>query len=278
MSYGKKMTLVPIEMLENMTKNSTLAALQEPDKEYLLKKIDSVNDLNTSTDLPENVKANRLAQNIKEVSVMANKIIPSESINAPTPNFNANVFENYEKHLENIPKTYQRSAKALLRELRRHQNRFLVDEKTNEVTLDGTKLANSNFVDLIGDIARSRKRVIAPLYREKFIEFLSSLNVPEELIGNKMHIKTLRKYKATNNQNRVVQEELDADRESDNIESVKVESDLQDVVFRRRMFKPKLDKSHIFKLKYIFQKTNYKKKIRNNISGKKYKYQLNELF
>ena len=61
MSYGKKMTLVPIEMLENMTKNSTLAALEQPDKEYLLKKIDSVNNLNTSTDLPENVKANRLA-------------------------------------------------------------------------------------------------------------------------------------------------------------------------------------------------------------------------
>ena len=57
-------------MLENM--NSTLAALEQPSKEYLLKKIDSVNNLDTSTDLPENVKANRLAQNIKEVSVMAN--------------------------------------------------------------------------------------------------------------------------------------------------------------------------------------------------------------
>ena len=267
------MTLVPIEMLENMTKNSTLAALQEPDKECLLKKIDSVNDLNTSTDLPENVKANRLAQNIKEVSVMANKIIPSESINAPTPNFNANVFENYEKHLENIPKTYQRSSKALLRELRRHQNRFLVDEKTNEVMLDGVKLANSNFVDLIGDIARSRKRSIPPLHREKFLEFLSSLNVPEELIGNKTHIKTLRKYKATNNQNRLLQEEdkeeLDEDRESDNIESVKVVSGLQDVVSRRRIFKPKLDKSPIFKLKHRLQKTNSKKKNRKRYQWKK---------
>ena len=263
------MTLVPIEMLENMTKNSTLAALQEPDKEYLLKKIDSVNDLNTSTDLPENVKANRLAQNIKEVSVMANKIIPSESINTPTSKFNTNVFENYEKHLENIPKTYQRSAKTLLR----HQNRFLVDEKTNEVMLDGVKLANSNFVDLIGDIARSRKRGIPPLHREKFLEFLSSLNVPEELIGNKTHITTLRKYKATNNQNRLLQEEddeeLDGDRESDNIESVKVVSGLQDVVSRRRIFKPKLDKSPIFKLKHRLQKTNSEKKNRKKYQWKK---------
>ena len=141
------------------------------------------------------------------------------------------------------------------------------------MTLDGTKLANSNFVDLIGDIARSRKRVIPPLYREKFIEFLSSLNVPEELIGNKMHIKTLRKYKATNNQNRLLQEEeeeeLDADRESDNIESVKVESGLQDVVSRRRIFKPKLDKSPIFKLKHRLQKTNSKKKNRKKYQWKK---------
>ena len=157
--------------------------------------------------------------------------MPSESINTPTFKLNTNVFESYEKYLESIPKTYQRSAKALLQELRRHQNRFRVDNKTNEVTLDGIQLAYSNFVDLIGDVTRSIKRVIPPLYGEKFIQFLSSLNVPEELIGNKTHIKTLRKYKATNNQNRVVQEELDADRESDNIESVKVESDLQDVVF-----------------------------------------------
>ena len=113
--------------------------------------------------------------------------------------------------------------------------------------LDGVKLANSNFVDLIGDIARSRKRSIPPLHREKFLEFLSSLNVPEELIGNKTHIKTLRKYKATNNQNRLLQEreELDADSESDGIESVKVESGLQDVVSRRRIFKRKLGKLSI---------------------------------
>ena len=43
---------------------------------------------------------------------MANKTIPSESINTPTSKLNTNVFESYEKHLQNIPKTYQRSANA----------------------------------------------------------------------------------------------------------------------------------------------------------------------
>ena len=190
---------------------------------------------------------------------MANKTIPSESINTPTSKLNTNVFESYEKHLETVPKTYQRSANALLQELRRHQNRFQVDNKTNEVTLDGIKLANSNFVELIANITRSRKRVIPPLYGETFIQYLSSQNVPEELIGNNTHIKAMRKYKATNNQNRAVQEELDVDRESDNIELLKVESALQNAVPRRKLFKPKLGESCIRKIKHVLQNTPYKK-------------------
>ena len=119
MSFGKKMTLVPIEMLENLTKNSTLAALEQPNKEYLLKKIETVNNLNENNNLPEDIKANRLAQNIKEVSVIANKSMPSETTNPSIPQVN-DTFESYDKHLENIPKTYQRLAKGLLRELKRH--------------------------------------------------------------------------------------------------------------------------------------------------------------
>ena len=61
------------------------------------------------------------------------------------------MFEIYDKHLENIPKTNKRSAKALLQEL-----------KTNEVTLDGIELGNSNLVDLVADITRSIKTVTLP--------------------------------------------------------------------------------------------------------------------
>ena len=66
-----------------------------------------------------------------------------------------------------------------------------------------------------------------------------------------------------------MQKELDVDRESDNIESVKVVSGLQDVVSQKRIFKPKLDKSPIFKLKHRLQKTNSKKKNRKRYQWKK---------
>ena len=65
MSAGKKMALVPVEMIENMVKNSTLTALQNPNKDQLLKSIESVNNLNENSDLPENIKADRQARNLK---------------------------------------------------------------------------------------------------------------------------------------------------------------------------------------------------------------------
>ena len=73
------MALVPVEMLETMMNNSTLTALQNPNKDQLLKSIESVNTLNEDNDLPDNVKANRQARNLKEMSVMASKLIPKPS-------------------------------------------------------------------------------------------------------------------------------------------------------------------------------------------------------
>ena len=247
MSFGKKMTLVPIEMLENLTKNSTLAALQQPNKEYLLKKIETVNNLNENNDLPENIKANRLAQNIKEVSVIANKSMPSETMNPSIPQVN-DTFESYDKHLENIPKTYQRSAKTLLRELKRHQNRIQIDQNTNEVTIDGTKLIHSNLIDLLADITRPRKKAIPPMHAETFLRFISSLPIPEELIGNKTRIPTLRKYKTCNEQNTAIQEDTAADGNEETDESIQNYSELQNV--SRKVLKPKLAYSHINKIKH----------------------------
>ena len=55
-------------MMQSMAKNSTLAALQNPNKEQLLKSIESVNDLNSNMDLPDNVKADRIARGIKDTN------------------------------------------------------------------------------------------------------------------------------------------------------------------------------------------------------------------
>ena len=246
------MTLVPLEMLETLTNNnnnkSTLSAIQHPNKEYLLKKIEAVNNLNENSDLPENIKANRLAQNIKEVSVMANKSLPSKTMNPSIPQVN-DTFESYDKHLETIPKTYQRSAKTLLRELKRHQNRIQVDQNTNEVTIDGTKLIHSNLIDLLADITRPRKKAIPPMHAETFLRFISSIPVPEELIGNKARIPTLRKYKTRNEQITAMQQDTVTDDDEEVDESIQNYSELQNV--SRRVLKPKLTHSRIKKIKHM---------------------------
>ena len=61
------MALVPVEMVETMMNNSTLTVLQNPNKDQLLKSIESVNTLNEDNDLSDNVKANRQARNLKEI-------------------------------------------------------------------------------------------------------------------------------------------------------------------------------------------------------------------
>ena len=258
MSYGKKMTLVPLDMMENFVKNSTLAALQQPNKEYLLKKIDSVNDLNENKDLPDNIKANRLAQNIKEVSIMANKSFPSD-ITQPPISKPDDLLDNYEKRLENIPKTYQRSAKALLKELKQHQDRFQIDQNTNEITIDGTKLTHSNLIDLISDMSRPRKRAIPPMYTGQFLKLLADLNVPEEMIGNKARVINLRKYKTNKNDNQLEQEQMNVEKNDDNNAFAK--NELYSKHLKRRSYlMPKLTHSRIKKINSVLQNKSFKRK------------------
>ena len=58
------MALLPVEMLETMMNNSTLTALQNQNKDQLLKSIEPVNTLNEDNNLSDNVKANGKARNL----------------------------------------------------------------------------------------------------------------------------------------------------------------------------------------------------------------------
>ena len=194
MSVGKKMALVPVEMVETMMHKSSLTALQNPNKDQLLKSIGTVNTLNENNDLPDNVKANRQARNLKEMSVIASKLLPKPS--ALTRDDIKIDNDDYENRLEHVPKTYQRAAKAILGELKHHPNRLQIDEKTNEVTIDGERLVHSNLIDLISDVVRPRKTALPPLHASRFLKLLSDINISEQLIGNKTRIKDMRNYKS----------------------------------------------------------------------------------
>ena len=247
------MTLIPLEMMQNMVKISTLAALQNPNKQQLLKSINNVEDLNSNTDLPDNVKADRLARGIKDIAVMADKSIPKQMINKPEQS--KQLFDDYEKRLENnIPKIYQRSAKALLQELKLHPNRLQIDNKTNEVSIDGRKLVHSNFIDLLGDIVRKpRKTAILPLHANTFLNFLGELNIPEDLIGNKARVRYLRKYKSHNQH---VFSNNETDDEDEEIRNAG-ENDLEIPI--RSVFKPRKMKVKSTKIKRKLETEPYMK-------------------
>ena len=123
-----------------------------------------------------------------------------------------------------------------------------MDENTNEVTIDGTKLIHSNLIDLLADITRPRKKSIPPMHAETFLRFISSLPIPEELIGNKTRIPTLRKYKTRNEQNTAIQEDTVADGDEETDESIQNYSALKNV--SRKVLKPKLAHSRINRIKH----------------------------
>ena len=176
---------------------------------------------------------------------MANKSIPKQIITAEQE---IPLNDNYENRLRNIPKTYQKSAKAILQELKRHPSRLQIDQQTNEITIDGEKLVHSNLIDLISDVVRPRKTVTPPLHGNRFLKLISDLNLEEELIGNKTRVMQMRKYKSN------------TDSKQDEVSSLPVDDDiLQNLQRQVRILKAKQSS------------TNLKKSKRNQLQLKPYK-------
>lgn len=84
--------------------------------------------------------------------------------------------------LSSIPKLFQNKTKLLLNHLKNNSDRISWNEK-GVVTIDNVKINNSNIIDILNDVARSRKNVRA-IGREQFAELLSSTETPQEFIGN----------------------------------------------------------------------------------------------
>ena len=87
------------------------------------------------------------------------------------------------------------------------------------------------------------------MHAETFLRFISSLAIPEELIGNKARIPTLRKYKSLNDQNTAIHEDTVTDKNEEADESIQNYSELQND--SRRSLKPRLSQSCIKKIKHV---------------------------
>ena len=78
-----------------------------------------------------------------------------------------------------MPKTYKDSALRIYDYLSTAGSRVTWDS-SGLVSLNGTPVTNSNIIDLISDLTRSRKN-FEPVGASQFIKTLSTLNIPLEL-------------------------------------------------------------------------------------------------
>ena len=103
--------------------------------------------------LPEDIKVNRVSDTLRDFSVYADKImLPQQKPSAVTP-----VVQN--SYFDALPKTFQNSAKHLVKELERYSHNISWNSDNKEVIIDGKTLPGSNIVDLTGDVLRNRKTV-----------------------------------------------------------------------------------------------------------------------
>jgi hypothetical protein len=192
MAEGKKMALVPLDMLQQWKNHPTLTALKNPNQNQLLKTMNQMETILNDNSLPENIKSNRVSETLKDYSVYADKIMPHRVENPPVADV---LKQNNNDFFDSLPKTFQNSAKNLMNELKKHPETISWNPQNNEVSINGKMLAGSNIVDLIGDVLRNRKTVPSPLHSDIFLKLLANLNVPEELVKNRLKINKLRTYK-----------------------------------------------------------------------------------
>ena len=73
---GKKMALIPMDMLQQW-KKTDLTPLKNPNQNQLVKTMDKMETLLHDNNLPEDIKANRVSDTLRDFTVYANKIMLS---------------------------------------------------------------------------------------------------------------------------------------------------------------------------------------------------------
>lgn len=82
-----------------------------------------------------------------------------------------------------VPQKYQKKAELLLKHLLQNSDGKLSWNREGQVFIDGTTIEGANIVDLVNDVVRERKNVVA-VGRQPFANFLHKVHTPLEYIGN----------------------------------------------------------------------------------------------
>ena len=152
MAEGRKMALIPIEMLDKM-KKANLTPLTQTNKDRVVKEMTEITSLLRGDGLPESLKASRYSEKLKNYSPFANKLIEptvqQQNTNSPTVPLQQDMFTS-------LPTTYRALANVLLNELEKYQHMIQWNPTTHEVSVKGQMLKGSNVVDLISDISEGK--------------------------------------------------------------------------------------------------------------------------
>lgn len=89
----------------------------------------------------------------------------------------------FERILKGIPETKIPLAKLLTDFLLKQENIHV--EENGEITVNGTRIQNSNIIDIVHDLVRDRKTNLPPVGVEALAKVLKQANIPLEYIGNK---------------------------------------------------------------------------------------------
>lgn len=88
--------------------------------------------------------------------------------------------------LKGLPPTKIEMGRMLLDFIDKQDN--IIVEKNKEVTINGTRIPNSNIIDLVHDLVRDRKTHLPAIGSNRFLDALRIANIPLEYIGNKKRV------------------------------------------------------------------------------------------
>ena len=182
-SNFKKMFLVPYH---EKTVNVDLEPLEHPVKNAIKKNLQEKTDIITSN-LDEEGKQKKLNRNIETFSVLSEKVL-NKTLKAPPVVVakNRNVVE-----YDLLPKQVQGLAGKIVDIIKKSKK--IKIHANGEISIQNKKLKNSNINDLIADVLRNRKQGLPP-HGEKFIHFLSEINLPQSFIKNKKRLNLYKKF------------------------------------------------------------------------------------
>ncbi len=190
MDHTKKLAVIPEDLLEALKYNQKQQ--MGPTGEQLLAIDQDIKSILSRTDLPEDEKVQLYAAALDKYHVIKRRVPGSQpasipSVQKPSTTLPTTAVDDWEKQISSLLPKYHRNKGT---QLYQWMKTNLPDIKiTDRGEVEG--LPESNIVDLIDEISRSKPRVKAGLPKgfDSFMSRLHEANVPQSLIGNIQHLK-----------------------------------------------------------------------------------------